>query len=195
MVAMFQNSTTGAGGDIDLQFDFAVNVTTNCTSLAQCMDQGTRGTVLQVDGFAGDLDEHWDSVITAVGGADPAIVRQLSGADIVATFNADLTTFFNIIGSGDIAFQNIFTGAPCPTGTVALDFCTEGPSVVCGSCLRPQRHRRAEAARGARAWHARARGSRPLRAGRRCAAPPDFLIHPQLGQLTATAAAVAVFWG
>jgi hypothetical protein len=36
--------------------------------------------------------------------------QTLSGGEGVAQFNADLTTFFNIIGGGDIAFQNIFTG-------------------------------------------------------------------------------------
>lgn len=130
MVAMWLNSTTGAGGDINLQLDFATTPATNCTSLAQCLGQATLGTLLQVDGFAGDLDEHWDSVITVVGGADPAVVRQIGGADGVAQFNADLTTFFNIIGGGAITFQNIFTGAPCPTGTLAADFCTAGPSVT-----------------------------------------------------------------
>ena len=132
MVALFLNSTTGAGGDLDLQLDFGVNPTTNCTSFDQCITQATLGDVLQVDGFVGDPDEHWDAVITLVGGNDPAIVRQVGEADGVAQFNADLTTFLNNIGGAGaaIAFQNVITGNPCPAGTVGADFCTQGPSVT-----------------------------------------------------------------
>ena len=123
-VAMWLNSTA----DFDLQLDFATNPTTNCTSFAQCAAAATAGNLVQVDGFAGDADEYWHSVITRVGGADPAIVRQLGGAVGVATFDAAQTTFFN--ATGEIGFQNIFSNTPCGSGTIGLDFCVKGPTIT-----------------------------------------------------------------
>lgn len=124
MVAMWLNSTA----DFDLELDFAVNLATNCTSFAQCLAEASAGNPLQVDGFAGDPDEYWQSVITRAGGNDPSVVAQLGPAFGVATFDAALTTFFN--ATGPIAFQNLFTGAYCPAGTNGADNCVQGPTIT-----------------------------------------------------------------
>lgn len=125
MVGMWLNST----GDFDLQLEFGtvVGTPTNCTSLAQCMSEAATGSLVQTDGFAGDLDEFWRAVITGDGGADSSVVRTVGGATGVAQFNAALTTFFNV--TGPIAFQDV-GGNLCPAGTVALDGCVAGPAVT-----------------------------------------------------------------
>ena len=132
MIAMWLNSTAG-GADIDLQLEFATNVPTNCTSLLQCLTQASLGTLLQVDGFAGDLDEIWTANLFSIGGVllnDPSFVRTVEGSVGVAQFNAALTTFENTIGGGDIAFKNVITGAACPAGSLAADLCVQGPTVT-----------------------------------------------------------------
>jgi hypothetical protein len=126
MIAMWLNSTA----NFDLQLDFSQNVTTNCTSLIQCLAEGSAGDLLQVDGFAGDLDEFWISTLALLGGDNVDIVAGTSGAITVATFNAALTTFFNIIGGEQIGFMQIATSLPCPGGSVALDGCVAGPTVT-----------------------------------------------------------------
>jgi PEP-CTERM motif-containing protein len=131
MVAIWQNSNVGAA---NLDIDFAANPPGSCTSLSNCLDEVTAGTLLQVDGFAGDADQFWVSVITAVGGDDVSVVKTVSGSNGVATFNAALTTFENNIPTAGtpIAFQNIVTGAPCPAGTTGADGCIAGPTVSGG---------------------------------------------------------------
>jgi hypothetical protein len=124
MVAMWLNSTA----DFDLELDFAKNVTTNCTSLLQCLTEGSKGSLLQVDGFGGDLDEFWQGVATVNGGADSSVIDGISGSLGVAQFNAAMTTFFN--ATGPIAFQDIASGSECPAGTLAADGCIQGPTVT-----------------------------------------------------------------
>jgi hypothetical protein len=124
-VAMWLNDT----GTFDLQLEFGTTVgtPTNCTSRLQCLTEASTGSLIQVDGFAGDDDEFWTSVITAPGGADPAIVRTISGALGVAQFNALQTTFFN--ATGPIGFQTL-GGIACPAGTTAADGCAAGPTIT-----------------------------------------------------------------
>jgi hypothetical protein len=123
VVGMWLNSTA----DFDLQLNFTANPTTNCISLVQCLSQAATGSLVQTDGFAGDLDEFWQAVITASGGADSSIVRTIGGATGVAQFNAALTTFFNV--SGPIAYQDVF-GNLCPAGTPGADGCVAGPAIT-----------------------------------------------------------------
>jgi hypothetical protein len=122
-VAMFLNSTA----DFDLELDPAVNLATNCTSFAQCLDEATAGTLFQVDGFAGDADEFWTSTLAILGGSDVDVVAGLSNAVLVATFQAAQTTFFN--APGTIGFMDIATGAACPGGSLAADGCVAGPTI------------------------------------------------------------------
>lgn len=124
VLAMYLNSTA----DFNLDLNFTSNPTTNCTSRAQCTAEATAGSLLQVDGFKGDLDEYWTSVITRAGGANPATVAGVGGALGVATFDAALTTIFN--APGTVVYQNIFTNAECPTGSLALDNCVAGPIIT-----------------------------------------------------------------
>lgn len=119
-VAMFFNSTTP-----DLDLNFASNPAGSCTSLADCITAATNGTLVQVDGFAGDADEFWQSTMSILGGGDVGTVGNTSGAIQVATFNAAQTTLFNL--DGTVGFQAIATGDACPTGTTGADGCVSGP--------------------------------------------------------------------
>lgn len=123
-VAMWINSTA----DFDLKLDFATTPATNCTSRAQCVFEASAGDLLQVDGFAGDMDEFWSALITVSGGTDPSVVAGLNGASGVAQFNAALTTTFNAPGA--IVYKNIITGEECPAGTTAADGCIAGPTIT-----------------------------------------------------------------
>jgi hypothetical protein len=124
-IALFQNSTA----DFNLQIDFGTTEgqPANCLSLAQCLAEATAGTLLQVDGFAGDLDELWQAVILIGGGTDVDVVGGLSGTTLVAAFNAFQTTFFNSLGP--IGFQQIGTDSLCPAGSFAADGCIAGPTL------------------------------------------------------------------
>lgn len=126
IVAMYLNDTSTF--DLNIAFGDAVGNEANCTSLAQCVAEATTGNLLQVDGFAGDADEFWRAVVLVNGGANPFTVGGLSGSVSVAAFNAALTTFFNAPGA--IAYQNIGTGAECPTGSMLADGCVAGPTIT-----------------------------------------------------------------
>ena len=123
MVAMYLNSTT----DFDLGINFDVNPEANCNSRIECTIAATAGTLLQVDGFAGDLDEFWSSVVTIAGGNDPSAVYAIGGGTGVAQFNAALTTFFN--APGQIAYQDI-ANVVCAAGGVGADGCFAGPTIT-----------------------------------------------------------------
>lgn len=121
-VAMFFNST-----DPNLDINFSTNAAGSCTSLANCITAATNGTLVQVDGFAGDADEFWQSTMSILGGGNIATVAGTSGSLQVATFNAAQTTLFNLHGT--IGYQDIATGTACPTGTTAADGCVAGPTL------------------------------------------------------------------
>jgi hypothetical protein len=127
MIAMWLNDTA----TFDLQLDFSDNITTNCTSYAQCLDEASMGTLLQVDGFGDDADNFWISTLAILGGDDVDVVAGTSGGVTVATFNAALTTLENNIPVADtpIAFQVIASGDPCPGGSLAADGCVQGPVI------------------------------------------------------------------
>lgn len=119
-IAMFFNSDVG--GD-NLEVNRTVNAASNCTSLADCISDASEGTLFQVDGFAGDPDEFWQSTLAILGGGDVGTVLGTNNAIIVASFNAAQTTFFQAgftIGGIDIVTQ-----APCVNGAGA-DGCIEG---------------------------------------------------------------------
>lgn len=124
-VAMFFNSTLS-----NLDLNYSTNLAASCTSLANCMTEATNGTLVQVDGFAGDADEFWQSFSWPgfVGGGDVSVVGGTSGAVNVASFNAAQTTLFNL--NGTVGFMNIGTSDPCPAGTVGLDGCIAGPTLT-----------------------------------------------------------------
>lgn len=119
-IALFQNDTA----TFDLQLDFAENLATNCTDLAQCLAEGTAGTLLQVDGFFGDLDEFWQATIIAAGGLDIGTVAGLSPTSLVAAFNAAQTTIFN--SSGPIGGMVIGGSTACDPAQLG---CIAGPTL------------------------------------------------------------------
>lgn len=120
-IAMFLNPTA----DFDLDINFSTNVAGNCITLLDCIAKATTGSLLQVDGFAGDADEFWRSSAAIIGAGDVAIVGNLAGDELVASFNAVQTTLFH---AGDtIGYRDVNTGLPCAAGTTALDNCIAGP--------------------------------------------------------------------
>lgn len=122
-IAMFFNSTAS-----DLDLNFASSPAGSCTSLADCITEATNGTLVQVDGFAGDADEFWQAVATIAGGGDVDVVGNTIGSAGVAQALAAQTTFFNL--DGTVAYQSIATGLPCPAGSPAADGCVAGPVVT-----------------------------------------------------------------
>ena len=97
MVAMWVNGT-GGGADANLNLDFATAPAASCTSLRDCLTQASLGSLVQVDGFAGDLDEFWSSTGLIGGAFNTTTVLGLGGAINVALFNSAMTTFFNSTG-------------------------------------------------------------------------------------------------
>jgi hypothetical protein len=128
MIAIWLDSSP----DLDVEFGTATGTPTNCLNFADCLARATDGSLLQVDGFAGDLDQFWSAVITAAGGNDVGVVDDVSGSLGVAQFNAALTTFENNIpfSGAPIFFQDVITGNPCPAGTSGLDGCIQGPTLT-----------------------------------------------------------------
>jgi len=110
-VAMFLNSTSGAGGDLNLILDWAANPATNCASIAQCVQQATLGSLLQVDGFRGDPDEFWTATNIIAGAGDIGTVHALAGDVLVAGFNFALSNFFH--AGATIGFKQIGSATEC----------------------------------------------------------------------------------
>jgi hypothetical protein len=140
VIAMFLNGTSGAGGDIDLDLNRTSAPGTNCTNVAGCLDQASRGSLFQVDGFIIDgegaqldTDEFWQAVQVAAGGDDIGTVLGLNNALPVAQFAFALGNFFN--AGGDVQYQFIATGLPCgDPGPVSGDGCAQlvGSGTVTG---------------------------------------------------------------
>jgi len=123
LVALFVNSESGAGGDINLDLSVATAPATNCgNSLAGCIDQGSRGDLFQVDGFRDDPDESWTAVVLPGGGSIDAVLGT-SNTTNVAFFNARLSTFFNLLGPID--FINSQSGAYCGNPGYIADGCVQ----------------------------------------------------------------------
>ncbi len=108
MIAMFLNDK-GVGTDRDLELNKAVNPATNCNDLVDCVDQATRGSLLQVDGFKGDLDEFWQAFVVPAGD-NIDTVAGLNFNTIVASVNFGLSNFFNKFNTVDdqpVYFQDL----------------------------------------------------------------------------------------
>ncbi len=109
-VAMFLNENTVNNLKIGIA-DGTPQGNPSCTGLADCLADVTEGDKYQVDGFLGDADEFWQSVIVASGGANPGTVLGLSNTALVATFNAALSNMFQ--AGYTIGGTDILTGNPC----------------------------------------------------------------------------------
>lgn len=123
MIAMFLNGTSGAGGDIDLELNRSVNPATNCTSLADCIDQASQGTLFQVDGFRGDPDEFWAATSIVNGGGDIGTVLGTNNNLLVVGVNFGLSTFFQL--GATVQYINIATGLPCGNPGDIADGCVQ----------------------------------------------------------------------
>jgi len=122
-LGMWFNGAPGAGTDRDLILDAALlGGASNCTSIADCIDQATLGALFQVDGFIentgtttscvpGTVDNFW--CVSAGAGATNNIAALLAFNNSATAFvgNVAQGTFFN--QDGPVGFINIFTGLPC----------------------------------------------------------------------------------
>jgi hypothetical protein len=115
VIGMWLNGTSGAGGDINLNLDAAALPASNCTSIADCMTQGSLGNLLQVDGFLGDPDEFWTASVIA-GGDNIDTVANLGIGTQVTTANFGLSTFYNTVEP--VAFHDVFDNI-CVGATIA----------------------------------------------------------------------------
>jgi len=100
MLAMWLNGTNGVGSDRDLDLDAANGTPSgnpNCTSLNDCVDQATLGTLLQVDGFGEDPDDFWiGQAFLNAPAQDIDAVWGLGVGTNVFTANIAMTTLYNI---------------------------------------------------------------------------------------------------
>jgi hypothetical protein len=122
-IAMWLNGTAG-GADRNLNLDAALlNGATNCTSVTDCFQQATLGTLFQADGFTGPAnslggltpgpDEFWLSSLAGPATLDIATILGTSRTLNVATFSFATTNSFNSLGP--VGFINPFTGLACAT--------------------------------------------------------------------------------
>lgn len=124
-IAMWFSGAPGAdgSGDRNLELNRSVLPASNCTSLADCIDQASRGELFQVDGFTGDPDEYWEAFLLRAGAGNIGAVRALGSSILTAAFNAAQTTIFQAgtaIGPIDIE-----TNQPCAT-SAGLNNCVSG---------------------------------------------------------------------
>jgi hypothetical protein len=131
VLGMWLNGAPGAGTDRDLDLNRATNPATNCTSVADCIDQASRGDLFQVDGF-NDPDNFWAATQLLAGGGNIGTVAGTANTVIVAAFNFGLGTFFN--AWGPVGYQFIATGAPCGDPGPIADGCVQlsGSGTVTG---------------------------------------------------------------
>lgn len=110
-IAMWMNGTSGVDGDRNLDLNRTTNPATNCTSLSDCLNQASLGSLFQVDGFRGDGDEFWQAVQITAGGGDIGTVLTTNNNVLVASANFGLSNFFNAFG--EVKFINVATGLFC----------------------------------------------------------------------------------
>jgi len=139
VLGMWLNGAPGAGTDRNLDLNRSTNPATNCASVADCIDQASRGSLFQVDGFSIldgvrlDTDEFWNATQILGGGGDIGTVAGTDNGTLVAGFNFGLANLFN--AGGDVSYRFIGTGAPCgATGPVSGDGCVQftGSGTVLG---------------------------------------------------------------
>jgi len=119
MVATFLNNGSNLSGvgdtgeDRNLDLDIANTTATNCTSVADCIDEASKGQLIQVDGgiFSDgtklDPDNFW---LSGTGSADISVVVGLNPNLSLVTVNSGLSVLYNIVEP--IIPQSIATGNP-----------------------------------------------------------------------------------
>lgn len=124
--------------DLDIAADDITGGTVSCTSLAQCIDQASDGSLWQVDGFTGEDgaptgDELW---FAPAGQLNTNIALATEPAIELSSFNAVASILFN--GTGQILEFNSIACFPfCGTGPGADGFVDviAGGSIKGGSGL------------------------------------------------------------
>lgn len=121
-VAMYLNGTSGAGGDKNLDLNRSTNPASNCLSLSDCTTQATLGELFQLDGFGLDFEEYWNAEAKP-GGNDIAQVLAANNSFTVASFNAAISNFYNLLAP--VEFINIATGDSCGNPGYVPDGCVQ----------------------------------------------------------------------
>jgi hypothetical protein len=126
VIAMWLNSDTGGGADINLDVDWASTLGSNCTSLADCVTQASLGTLFQVDGFIpGGATDFWNATVNLGAllppdqggvGCDPRILECIANAPaegpVLVNVSFGLSNFQNLLGP----VQGQLTGSATLTG-------------------------------------------------------------------------------
>lgn len=125
VLALYFNGAPGAGTDRDLDLNRSTNPATNCTSLADCIEQASLGDLFQVDGFRGDPDEAWFATQILPGGNDIGTVLGANNNGLISGFNFALSVFFN--ANGPVDYITVATGLPCAVAQPGdiLDGCVQ----------------------------------------------------------------------
>lgn len=120
-IGLWLNGTAG-GADRNLDLNRTTNPASNCTSLTDCIDQASLGSLFQVDGFTGDPDNFWTANALFPGANDIGTVLGTSNSTLVAGANFGLGTFFNSLGP--IGYQDL-SGNQCAATTAVADGCVQ----------------------------------------------------------------------
>jgi hypothetical protein len=121
VIGLWLNGTAG-GVDRNLDLNRSTNPATNCTSLADCIDQASLGSLFQVDGFTTDPDNFWTASALFPGANDIGTVLGTGNSTIVAAANFGLGNFFNALGP--IGYQNL-SGVQCAANAPVADGCVQ----------------------------------------------------------------------
>jgi hypothetical protein len=128
------NHAPSFAGDRNLRLDAADPVygnTTNCTSLVDCLQQASLGTLFQVDGLWGvdqadrnDPDNFWKGTILLAGGGNYSTVKSGAKNTQFVSVAAGLSNLYNVVTP--VLLQDIISGEPTGCGPLgALDNCVQ----------------------------------------------------------------------
>jgi hypothetical protein len=109
--------------NLDIAADDVTNGTVSCTTLSQCIDQATDGSIWEVDGFTGEDglasgDEFWTTGASLL---DTSIVLATEPAIELSSFNAGVSILENATGRA-LEFNSISCFPFCGTGAGADGF-------------------------------------------------------------------------
>lgn len=116
MVAMYLNDLST---NVDLVGSSSSEL--SCTSVATCVPQVTAGSLFQVDGFAGDIDEFWTALATT---SNLANIKAASQVSPKVVWEAGLSNLFN--AWGDVGFINASNDTECANTTGCVQFHVSG---------------------------------------------------------------------
>jgi len=135
VLALYLNSTSGAGGDINLDLNRSTTGTngqvggTNCQTFATCITQATLGTLFEVDALGLDADSFWfANSLVGAGGSDIAGVHNAANDFLIAGANFATTATFLNPAYGTVSGVTANPAAPRQPciATAAADNCIAG---------------------------------------------------------------------